>query len=108
MNAAEDLERARAAGVRVDVDGHDLVLEASAPPPPAVLKELAHHKVAIVALLRSKRDGFIARHRPFPSQTGAAPTRQLPAIGRKTHRKGSNLDAVSDLLKAAKAARVSF
>ena len=34
MSAAEALQAARAAGVRVAIDGDDLVLEASAPPPP--------------------------------------------------------------------------
>ncbi len=37
MSAVEALNAARAAGVQIDVDGNDLVLEASAPPPPAVI-----------------------------------------------------------------------
>ena len=40
MNAAEALELARAAGVSIEADGGDLLLEAPAPPPPAVLKEV--------------------------------------------------------------------
>ena len=37
MSAAEALKAARAAGIRVRIDGDDLELEAAAPPPPAVL-----------------------------------------------------------------------
>ncbi len=51
MSAAEALKAARAAGVKVGVDGDDLVLEASAPPPEAILDLLSQHKPSIVALL---------------------------------------------------------
>ena len=57
MNAAEALELARAAGVSIEVDGGDLLLEAPDPPPPAVLNELTRHKAEIVALLQSESDG---------------------------------------------------
>jgi hypothetical protein len=52
MSAAEALRAAQASGVRVTVDDESLVLEASAPPPHAVLDALSRYKVAIVALLR--------------------------------------------------------
>lgn len=52
MSAAEALRAAHASGVRVTVDGESLVLEASAPPPHAVLDALSRYKVAIVAPLR--------------------------------------------------------
>jgi hypothetical protein len=52
MSAAEALRAAYASGVRVTVEGESLVLEASVPPPPAVLNALSRYKVAIVALLR--------------------------------------------------------
>ena len=52
MSAAEALKAALAAGVSVEIDGDDLVLEASAPPPPAVLDLLSQHKAPIIAMLR--------------------------------------------------------
>ena len=58
MNPATALKEARAAGVRIGVDGDDLVLEASAPPAAAVLDHLSSHKAAIVALLRLGCDGW--------------------------------------------------
>ena len=60
MSATEALKVARAAGIRLDLDGDDLVLEASAPPPLAVLDLLSHNKSAIVALLRPADDGWMA------------------------------------------------
>ena len=53
MSAAEALRAAHASGVRVTLDGESLVLEASDPPPHAVLEALSHYKVAIVAMLRA-------------------------------------------------------
>lgn len=53
MSAAEALRAARAAGIGVRIDGDDLVLEASAPPSPAVLGILSRHKAGVVTLLRS-------------------------------------------------------
>ncbi len=53
MSVVEALEAARVAGVRVGIEGDDLALEASAPPPPAVLDLLSRHKAGIVTLLRS-------------------------------------------------------
>jgi hypothetical protein len=60
MSAAEALKAARAAGLRLGIDGDDLVLEASAPPPPPVLNLLSRHKASIVALLRPGCDGWSA------------------------------------------------
>ena len=60
MSAAEALKAARAAGIALGIDGDDLVLEASAPPPPAVLDLLSRHKAGIVALLQPGRDGWSA------------------------------------------------
>lgn len=61
MSAAEALKTARAAGVELRLDGDDLVLEASAPPPAAVLDLLSRHKPSIAALLRPGRDGWSAQ-----------------------------------------------
>jgi hypothetical protein len=60
MSAVEAVKAARAAGIRLRVDGDDLVLEAAAPPPAAVLDLLLPNKSAIVALLRPGRDGWSA------------------------------------------------
>jgi hypothetical protein len=63
VSAAEALKAARAAGVRLEIDGDDLVLEASLPPPAAMLDAVAHHKAEIVSLLRPTRDGWLAEDR---------------------------------------------
>lgn len=56
MNTAEALQTARAAAVRVSIDGDDLLLEAPAPPASSVLELRSRHKAGIVALLRSAED----------------------------------------------------
>jgi hypothetical protein len=52
LNSALDTLRAAAvAGVRVTVDGKDLVWEAASKPPAALIDALARHKAEIIALL---------------------------------------------------------
>lgn len=58
MSAAAALRAAHDAGIGLHVDGVDLVLEASAPPPAAVLDLLSRHKADLIALLRSGDDGW--------------------------------------------------
>jgi hypothetical protein len=53
MSAVEAIRAARAAGVDIAIDGNDLLLEASAPPPAGVLDLLSRHKADIVALLEA-------------------------------------------------------
>jgi hypothetical protein len=53
MSAAQMLKAARDAGVSVGVDGDDLILEASAPPPAAILDSLSRNKAEVLALLRA-------------------------------------------------------
>jgi hypothetical protein len=61
MSAVEALKAARAAGFHLGIDGDDLVLEAPAPPPPAVIDLLSRHKAEVVALLlRPAEDGWSA------------------------------------------------
>ena len=60
MTAVEALRMARAAGVEIELDGDDLVLEASSPPPETVLDALSRNKAGIVALLRPGGDGWSA------------------------------------------------
>lgn len=89
MSAAEALKAAFAAGIRFGVDGDELVLEASTPPPLAVLDLLSRHKVGIVTLLRLSDDGWAAEdwhvffdERASPSSTAdcrAAKPRPTPS-----------------------------
>ncbi len=58
MSAIEALREARQAGVRVTLDGEDLLLQASARPPASVLDALARQKARIAALLRPGADGW--------------------------------------------------
>jgi hypothetical protein len=61
MSAVEALKASHAAGIKLTVDGDDLVLEASAPPPAEILTALSRHKPEIVELLRSGRDEWTAK-----------------------------------------------
>jgi hypothetical protein len=56
MSAADALMLARVTGIQIRIDGDDLALEASAPPPADVLNLLARHKPDIVTLLREGND----------------------------------------------------
>jgi hypothetical protein len=56
MSATQALNAARAAGVNVGIDGEDLVLQAPAPPPHAVIEALSRFKSGVVALLRPSLD----------------------------------------------------
>jgi hypothetical protein len=58
VSAADALKQARAAGIRVGIDGDHLALEASAPPPGEVLDLLARYKADILTLLRPGSDGW--------------------------------------------------
>jgi hypothetical protein len=60
VSAGEALKAARVAGIELRLDGDDLVLEASAPPPAAVLDLLSRHKPGIVMLLRLGGGGWSA------------------------------------------------
>ena len=58
MTAAHALKSARAVGIRMRADGDALELEASEPPPPAVLNLLFRHKAETLRLLRPANDGW--------------------------------------------------
>ena len=60
MNAADVLKAARPPGIRLRIDGDDFLLEASSPPPSAVLALLSRHKSGIAKLLRPANDGWPA------------------------------------------------
>jgi hypothetical protein len=58
VSASQTLRAARAAGIQIEVEGGDLLLEAPAPPPTAVLDGLSRHKAEIVRYCaRSKMAG---------------------------------------------------
>jgi hypothetical protein len=54
VSAADALHAAQAAGISVDLDGEDLVLQGPAPPPPALLEVLSAYKAEIVEVLRAR------------------------------------------------------
>ena len=81
MSAAQALKAARAVGIHLVVDGDDLLLEASAPPPSAILEVLSQHKAEIVAVLRPGRDGWSAWQEVRRSQA----TEALMRMGVGTH-----------------------
>jgi hypothetical protein len=60
VSAAETLRTAKAAGVRIEIDGVDLILQAAAPPPVSVLDLISRHKTEILAHLRPANDGWSA------------------------------------------------
>ena len=51
MNAAKLLQSAREAGLHLQVEGEDLVLEAAAPPPASLIDLLKEHKAEVIGLL---------------------------------------------------------
>jgi hypothetical protein len=76
VSAREVLNAVRAAGVRVVVDGNDLILEAPTQPSAMLLDMLARDKAAIVALLGPGADGWKADDwRAFFDQRRTAATR---------------------------------
>ena len=75
MSATATLKAAHAAGIRLGIDGDALVLEASAPPSPALLDLLARHKADILELLRRPSvaedwRAFVTRGLPPPAHPG--------------------------------------
>jgi hypothetical protein len=58
VSAFQALRAARAAGILIEVEGDDLLLEASASPPTAVLDALSRHKPEILRMLRPVKDGW--------------------------------------------------
>jgi len=60
VSASQALRAARDAGIHLEVEGDDLLLEAPAPPPTAVLDALSRHKAEIVRILHPAKDGWSA------------------------------------------------
>ena len=79
MSAVETLSAARAAGMRVGLDGTDLLIEADCEPPSELLDALRRDKPGILALLRIRETG----EAPLPAATIESPT-----ISRRPGRRG--------------------
>jgi hypothetical protein len=60
VSAAQTLAAAHAAGVRLGLDGADLLLESDREPPPQLLDALRRDKPEIVALLRTRDTGEVS------------------------------------------------
>jgi len=60
VSATEALQQARAVGLSLQVDGDDLVLLASAPPPQSIISLLVQCKAGVLALLRPGDCGWAA------------------------------------------------
>jgi len=85
MRAAEALMAAQTAGLAIRVEGENLVLEASAPPPQALVGALAELKAEILQLLRRERRPFLdpatdpeARAGWVSAQIGALSASRVP------------------------------
>jgi hypothetical protein len=61
VSAVDALRVVSACGMKLSIDGDDLVLEASAPPPTFVLDLLSRHKADIMRLLLPRLDGWSAQ-----------------------------------------------
>jgi hypothetical protein len=57
MNAAEVIKEAAAVGIQIAIEGDGLSLEATEPPPKAIIELITKHKPEIINLLRSGRGG---------------------------------------------------
>jgi len=80
MSAAEALQAAQNAGVEIGIDGDDLVLEASAPPPAAILDLLSRHKAEVLAVLAAT-----ARENKLLAPTPLSERGEQPAEGEPGH-----------------------
>ena len=91
MSASEALKTAQAIGIMIGLDGDDLVLEASTPPPAAVLDAVSRHKAGIVALLRPPNDAGLRRTgRCFSMSVPASPSSTGNCRARKRKRAPSS------------------
>jgi hypothetical protein len=55
MNALQAIEAARSAGVRLAIDGDDLVLRSASPPPCEIIDALSRHKSQVIEVIRLDR-----------------------------------------------------
>jgi hypothetical protein len=64
MNAAHLLKNARAAGLSLEIDGENLIVEADRDLPAELIAELREHKTELMAIL-SRRDPMRDPKRPI-------------------------------------------
>ena len=131
MNAAEVIKEATAVGIQIAIKGDGLSLEATAPPPEAIIELITQHKPEIINLLRSGREGLAeariswldmevaveneaSRHRIWRDElTRQADDDKLTAVERDTlqraiasrARETAIFDAVLRLIERARAGR---
>jgi hypothetical protein len=87
MSAVQALKAARDIGIHLGIDGDDLVLEASMPPPAAVLEAVSRHKAEIISLLRLTEERwsvddwqvFFAKRAGISGFDGGVPRREAEA-----------------------------
>ena len=129
VNAAEVIKEAAAAGVQIAIEGDGLSLEATAPPPKAIIELITQHKPEIINLLRTGRgriaetrvswldmvvavDNEAGRHRIWRDElTRDAADNKLTAVERDTleraiasrARQAAIFDAVLRLMERARA-----
>jgi hypothetical protein len=74
MTAAQVLKSTRAEGISINIDGGDLVLEASAAPPKATLDAVLSFKAEILVLLRLEAEHWSVEewHAHFNERAGLA------------------------------------
>jgi hypothetical protein len=60
MNANQAMEAARAADVRLAIDGDDLVLRSASPPPCEIIDALSRHKSQVIEIIRLDRSVWSA------------------------------------------------
>jgi hypothetical protein len=84
MSATEALKAARAAGLRLDLDGGDIVVEAPSPPPRAVLDLLVRYKATIIKdrLLIRDEEMLLQERAAIIEHDGGAPREWAEALAR--------------------------
>ena len=92
MSAVETLSAARAAGMRVGLDGTDLLIEADCAPPPELLDALGRDKPEILELLRTRETGEV----PPPAATTESPNLHGLALAEVQEAAGEDWPEVRD------------
>jgi hypothetical protein len=87
MKADRALRAAYAAGVHIEVDDGDLVLEADTAPPDEIVAALFSQKAAIIALLETQRGNPNIDVLLFPEKAGFTEKRRSP------HQETKDIDA---------------
>jgi hypothetical protein len=97
VSATQALRAARDAGVVLRVDGADLILEASAPPPVAILDLLSRHKAELLALLRANAS-VNKPLTPTPFSLTSAPPSPEPGLEEPCAARRGRMQEINDVL----------